>query len=158
MKGSWVAVVTSLVAMGCASGGADEKVAAPRGDSRPVERSPGAPSLAATAWIAEDIESGGVVDRVRSTLAFEGDGRVFGNGACNRYFGTVKFSGDRLQLTPLGTTRMACLPAVMDQETRFLAALAATASFRSEGGKLLLVDQAGTTRVRLAPLPSGVKP
>ena len=158
MKGSWVALVTSLVAMGCASGGADERVPAPRGDTGPAESSPVATSLAGTAWIAEDIDGGGVADRVRSTLAFEGDGRVFGSGACNRYFGTVKLSGDRVQLTPLGTTRMACLPAVMDQETRFLAALSATASFRSEGGKLLLLDQAGTTRVRLAPLPLDVKP
>jgi heat shock protein HslJ len=116
-----------------------------------------AASLAGTAWIAEDIDGGGVADRVRSTLAFERDGRIFGSGGCNRYFGTVKLSEDRLQLTPLGTTRMACPPAVMDQETRFLAALAATATFRSDG-KLLLLDQAGTTRVRLAPLPSGVKP
>jgi putative lipoprotein len=156
MKGSWVALATSLVAMGCASGGVDETARAPR-DARPAESSPVATSLAGTAWIAEDIDGGGVADRVRSTLGFERDGRIFGNGACNRYFGTVKLTGDRLQLTPVGSTRMACPPAVMDQETRFLAALAATVSFRSEDGKLVLLDQAGTTRVRLAPLPSGVK-
>ena len=75
VKGSWVALVTSLVAMGCASGGAGEKGRAPGGDTRPAEISPVAPSLAGTSWIAEDIDGGGVVDRVRSTLAFEGDGR-----------------------------------------------------------------------------------
>ena len=43
----------------------------------------------------------------------------------------------------------------MEQETRFLAAVTATqVAVREEGGKLLLVDQAGTTRARLAPLPA----
>ncbi len=48
---------------------------------------------------------------------------------------------------------MACPPAVMDQESRFLAALGAATAFRAEGGKLLLIDQGGRVRVRLAALP-----
>lgn len=48
---------------------------------------------------------------------------------------------------------MACPPAVMDQESRFLAALGAVTAFRAEGGKLLLLDQGGRVRVRLAALP-----
>jgi heat shock protein HslJ len=158
VKGSWATLVASLIAMGCASGGADEKARAPGGDTRPAAISPLAASLAGTSWSAESIDGGGVVDGVRSTLAFERDGRVSGSGGCNRYFGTAAFSADRLELRPLGTTRMACPPAVMDQETRFLAAVAATVKVREEGGQLLLVDQAGTTRARLAPLPPGVKP
>ena len=45
----------------------------------------------------------------------------------------------------------ACLPAVTDQESRLLAALGAATAFRVEGGKLLLLDENGRVRVRLAP-------
>jgi heat shock protein HslJ len=115
-------------------------------------------SLAGTSWIARDIDGRGVVDGVASTLTFERDGRLAGRAACNRYFGTARSSGDRLELKPQGTTRMACPQPVMEQETRFLAALAATAGFRWEGGTLLLLDLAGVPRVRLGPLPPGAKP
>jgi uncharacterized membrane protein len=43
----------------------------------------------------------------------------------------------------------------MDQENRFLAALAAATAFRYEGGKLLLLDEDGRVRVRLAPHAPG---
>ena len=46
---------------------------------------------------------------------------------------------------------MACAPVVMDQESRFLAALSAATAFRIDGGKLLLLDEAGRVRVRLVP-------
>ena len=46
---------------------------------------------------------------------------------------------------------MACAPVVMDQESRFLAALSAATAFRIGGGKLLLLDEAGRVRVRLVP-------
>ena len=46
---------------------------------------------------------------------------------------------------------MACAPVVMDQKSRFLAALSAATAFRIDGGKLLLLDDAGRVRVRLVP-------
>ena len=46
---------------------------------------------------------------------------------------------------------MACAPVVMDQESRFLAALSAATAFRIDSGKLLLLDEAGRVRVRLVP-------
>ena len=41
----------------------------------------------------------------------------------------------------------------MDQERRFLAALAAVRAFRREADRLLLLDEAARIRLRLAPLP-----
>ena len=59
-----------------------------------------------------------------ATLTFGDDGRVFGTTGCNRYFGTYELASDgALTLTGVGSTRMACPPAEMAQETRFLAAL-----------------------------------
>jgi len=43
----------------------------------------------------------------------------------------------------------------MDQEQRFLSALGTVTALRFDAGKLLLVDESGRVRVRLAPLPPG---
>ena len=103
-------------------------------------------------------ESGSIADRnlvaprrSESTLAFDDARRITGHTACNRYFGELEVGEDTLRLKPAGTTRMACAPVVMDQESRFLAALSAATAFRIDGGKLLLLDEAGRVRVRLVP-------
>lgn len=90
-----------------------------------------APSLAGTSWLAADIGGSGVVDRVQSTLVFESETRVVGSTGCNRYFAGLQLSGTTLRITNAGSTRMACLlPAAMEQETRFLAALEAARAYR----------------------------
>ena len=127
----------ALLAVGCAAAGP----APPTG----VTLAP----LEGTAWLAEDIDGRGVVDRVQSTLAFDAGQKVAGRAACNRYFGIFQQSGDAVEIKPGGTTRMACPPAVMDQEDRFLAALSAVRKARREGDKLLLLDENGRVRMRL---------
>ncbi|HEY9752877.1 MAG TPA: META domain-containing protein [Coleofasciculaceae cyanobacterium] len=49
--------------------------------------------------------------------------KVFGSAGCNRFNGGYKTTGNQLAIGPLASTFMACEPAVMQQETRFLAAL-----------------------------------
>lgn len=127
----------TLLAVGCASAGP----APPAG----VALAP----LEGTAWLAEDIDEGGVVDRVQSTLTFDAGQKVAGRAACNRYFGSFRQSGDAVEIKPGGATRMACPPAVMEQEDRFLAALSAVRKARREGDKLLLLDENGRVRMRL---------
>ena len=131
----------ALLAVGCAAAGP----APPAG----VAFAP----LEGTAWLAEDIDGRGVVDRVPSTLIFDAGQKVAGRAACNRYFGTYQQSGDRVEIKPGGTTRMACPPDVMEQEDRFLAALGAAKKARHEGDKLLLLDENGRVRMRLASIP-----
>jgi heat shock protein HslJ len=130
----------ALLAAGCAAAGP----APPTG----VALAP----LEGTAWLAEDIDGRGVVDRVQSTLIFDAGQKVAGRAACNRYFGTYQQSGDMVEIKPGGTTRMACPPAVMEQEDRFLAALGAVKKGRRDGDTLLLLDENGRVRVRLAPI------
>jgi len=43
--------------------------------------------LREVAWVVEDIDVTGIVDRSRATLAFGPDGRLEGRGGCNRYTG-----------------------------------------------------------------------
>ncbi|BCP55392.1 hypothetical protein K32_40090 [Kaistia sp. 32K] len=113
--------------------------------------SPSSPaaSLKGTEWLAEDIGGNGVLDIVQSTLSIEGDGKISGSGGCNRYFGTVTVKDGVLKVGPLGATQMACVPAQMDQERKFLDALSATRSFRIDGAKLTLLDAGGKPLVRL---------
>lgn len=79
--------------------------------------------LAASAWLAEEIEGRRVADGVQSTLEFAEPGQVAGLAGCNRYFGPLTLEGDRIALGNLASTRMMCPENQMDQEQRFLRAL-----------------------------------
>ncbi len=116
------------------------------------------PGLVGTSWLAEDIDGRGVLDQVRSTLTFESSQRVAGRAACNRYFGSLELLNEGVRIRVGGMTRMACPPAVLDQEHRFLAALAAVTTYRRDGDKLLLMDAGGATRLRLSPLDLSSEP
>ena len=102
-------------------------------------------------WVAEDIDGKGVIDDAQSTLVFGTDGKVSGRGGCNGYGGSVDVKGASIILGQLMSTKMACAPALMDQETRFLAALQATRTYKmTEENKLVLSDATGTPRLRLS--------
>ena len=82
-------------------------------------------------WLVEDIGGAGVIDNAQTTIGFEANGAVLGSGGCNRYRTRAKIGKARLTFSPAASTKKACVPALMDQETRFFAALgkcAATAS------------------------------
>jgi len=117
-----------------------DKVAAPPGLAAPLK---------GTEWLAEDIGGSSVLDIVQSTLVIEGGGRISGSGGCNRYFGTATVEGGKIKIGPLGATQMACVPAQMEQERKFLDALGATKGFRFDDGKLTLLDASGKPLMRL---------
>ncbi|MCX5518697.1 YbaY family lipoprotein [Kaistia defluvii] len=127
---------------------------APAGAGKPtrtkaaVNPGPSAP-LQSTEWLAEDIGGRGVLDIVQSTLTIEGGGKISGSGGCNRYFGTVTVESGKIKVGPLGATQMACVPAQMDQERKFLDALSSTRGYRIEGSKLTLLDANGKPLARL---------
>jgi heat shock protein HslJ len=129
--------VVALLAIGCAGAGPT----APQ----PVALA----SLEGTSWRAEDIDGAGVVAGVQPTLIFDAGQKVAGLAVCNRYFGTYRQTDDTLEIKPGGMTRMACPSAVMDQETKFLAALEAVRKARREGDTLMLLDGDGRVRMRL---------
>ncbi len=112
----------------------------------------GADKLIGAVWLAEDIRGGGVVDRVQSTISIDAAGKATGSGGCNRVFGSATVSGESLVFGGMGSTRMACAPAVMDQEQKFLAALADTRSFRFQGATLHFYSADGTELIRFTQL------
>lgn len=106
-------------------------------------------------WLAEDIMGGGVIDNLQSTLVIAADGHVSGSAGCNRFTGRADFAGNTVSFGALGSTRRACVPAAMDQETKFYHALSASRSFRQDpaADKLILLDAEGQPVMRLALLP-----
>lgn len=102
---------------------------------------PGAPAaapLVGSEWRLEDMGGRGVLDRVQATLAFPEAGRVAGNSSCNRFFGSYTLMQDRIALSQLGGTRMACAPAVDEQETRYLDALQKAQRLEVQGTTMLM--------------------
>ena len=85
--------------------------------------------LLGEAWQVVERAGARVSDAQPMTLVFGSDGRIAGMAACNRYSGAFSLSGEGLRLSQLSTTRMACAPALMDREQRFLAALGAVTGF-----------------------------
>jgi heat shock protein HslJ len=80
------------------------------------------------------------------TAEFE-SGRVSGVSACNRFTGSFTLKGDRLTLSPLAGTLMACDEPAMALENSFLKAFAGTVRFRIAGGRLTVTAASGTKLV-----------
>ncbi|GMG85314.1 hypothetical protein LNKW23_45330 [Paralimibaculum aggregatum] len=82
-------------------------------------------------------------------IGFRG-GRAQGHAGCNRFGGSYETAPGRLAIGPLAATRMACPPAAMTAEQRFLGALAATTRFAASHLVLALLDAEGRVRLTLA--------
>jgi putative lipoprotein len=102
-------------------------------------------------WVVKRI--GGVGSDSRASIAIAADGAVSGSGGCNRLMGRAKISSEAVRFAAIATTRMACAPAVMEQERRLLEALAATRSYRVNGAGLALRDASGGHLIELTRRP-----
>jgi heat shock protein HslJ len=78
------------------------------------------------------------------TLSFITDSTFAGGAGCNRYFGGYHLvAADSVALGPAGSTMMACPGALMEQEARFLSALATVGRFGLQGDTLVLEGPRG---------------
>jgi putative lipoprotein len=96
------------------------------------------PDLQGTEWRLENLSGMAVLDGAEATLEFPESGKIAGSGSCNRFFAAVEIAGNAIKLGPLGATQMACADAVMNQETRYLRALADAERYAVEETKLLV--------------------
>jgi heat shock protein HslJ len=99
-------------------------------------------------WIIEDLDRGGIIDRSRVTVQFSAeDGRVAGAASCNRYSAGYTLGSEGLSIMPIAATKMACAPALMHQEQKFLRILGAVDAFEIDAvGALVLSGPEGTMR------------
>ena len=92
-----------------------------------------------------------VPDDLEVTLTVT-QGRVAGQSACNRYFGSIT-AGDiagEITLGKLGSTRMACPPPVMELENHYLKSLSSVTGYGFQNGRLAMTwQQDGTSKMLL---------
>ena len=108
-----------------------------------------AQTLAASEW--RPLAHGGVPLPAETELfvQFRGEGKLEGFGGCNRFFGSYRLEGERIEIAPLATTRMACDQPIMDLEFFFLDALGQARRAQRDRVDLTLFDDAGRELLRL---------
>jgi heat shock protein HslJ len=112
---------------------------------------PPAPApLAGTNWTLDSLYSADAVSSVEAgtaiTAVFDNDGNVAGSAGCNHYFASYNVTGMTMSVGTAGSTKMYCTsPGVMQQESRYLAALSRAAAFTITGNRLSLADADGAT-------------
>ncbi|WP_206753947.1 META domain-containing protein [Microcoleus sp. FACHB-1515] len=109
--------------------------------------------LADTEWLLEDLAGAGVIDNVQTTLRFDGTTGISGRGACNRYRAGIRSEGgESLTVSAVAATRMACAPAVMNQETRYFEALQTAQRVTLDGENLLIFAEGNDAPLRFTRL------
>jgi heat shock protein HslJ/uncharacterized membrane protein/predicted small lipoprotein YifL len=89
-----------------------------------------------TAWRLVSLPAGRALEGVPATLEFPSEGRITGNGSCNRFNGVVSFDGDAITIGGIAATRKACTEPVMNQEEAYFAALRDSERFSLAGDSL----------------------
>ena len=108
-------------------------------------------TLTGGTWLVEDIDGGGIIDKVRVEIGFDADGKVHGNAGCNRFNGSWTQAGHIVTLGPgLATTRMMCSPVLMSTEAKVLKVLARplAVSFDATGAAFLKAADGGSLKIR----------
>jgi heat shock protein HslJ len=108
-------------------------------------------TLTGTQWSLEDLAGKAVIADSRATLAFPVQGKVAGNGSCNRFAGSAEINGSTIKFGPLVATRMMCEPDASNQETQYLKALESVQRFAVKDGKLYLYPSGSDQPLRFHP-------
>jgi heat shock protein HslJ len=148
----WAALACALALGGCAAppsdgrAGAVDAAAPPSMPVAPVPPTAAPPAAAAaqalqgSAWVVEGIDERGIIDSSRVTIEFGPRGQLSGRAGCNTYRGIYAQDAGSLGVTGLAGTLMACAPALMNQEQRFLALLGRVQRHEITGdGALVLI-------------------
>ncbi len=108
------------------------------------------PTLAGSEWRPVALGELTLPEDVDVFVQFRGEGELGGFGGCNRFFGTWQVDGDAITIGPLGATRMACPPPLMEHEAALFAALEAASGFERDRIDLRLFDEEGNELARFA--------
>ena len=101
-------------------------------------------------WFVEYIGDRPVIDNSPANIEFGDDETVSGSASCNRFTGSYEMSGAALKFGMLAVTERACIGALAEQETRFLATIPRVASWKLENDLLYLLDADGASVFRAA--------
>ena len=91
-------------------------------------------SLAGSSWVSHE--------NAKQSVEFS-TSLISGNAGCNEFSGTYVQTKSGVKIGHLSTTRMACKPEIMENEHKFLVALANTAKVETSRSTLILKDANG---------------
>lgn len=141
-----LAFALAMMAAGCT------QTPAPEASVDAIETLPG------TSWrfllLLDDNGSMDPIDVAPITLAFDEEGALAGSSGCNRYFGSMGVDeAGKIEIGPLGSTRMACDEGINSREYRYLQALESCTQVVLEGDHLELLAEGGSARLVFQPEP-----
>ncbi len=117
--------------------------------------------LTGTEWTLESYSSSedavsSVIAGTTITATFSDDGNVTGNAGCNSYRAGYMIDGATITIEPPISTKMYCNEpeGVMNQESTYLNLLSSVSSYRVEGNRLSLANEAGTDLLTFVQAPS----
>jgi heat shock protein HslJ len=87
---------------------------------------------------------------VHQTVTLTKDGKVFGDGGCNRFIGGYTIKGSQIFVGPLASTMMACPDAQMRAEATLFKGLQETTGFTATPRTLKLTGPTQTVVLRMA--------
>jgi heat shock protein HslJ len=110
-------------------------------------------------WVLADLNGGGTPAAAITLLFDPGDhntSRVSGSSGCNRFTGGWQQDGATLKLGKFASTMMACPPAVMEVERRFLATLETVTgvTYTTAGEAILSAPDGRKLLLRRPPKPA----
>jgi heat shock protein HslJ len=91
----------------------------------------------------ENIHGDEVPSDIFISVGFGEDGTVGGSSGCNSYSAQYQVDEDKITIGPAASTLMACPEPVMQFETAYMQALGSAASYKLDGGSLILLDENG---------------
>jgi len=83
------------------------------------------------------------VDGQETFVQFQADGGIIGYAGCNRFFGNYVATDSTLDVGPLGATRMACAPELMDREMAFLRMIESATEYTLANRSITLTNPHG---------------
>lgn len=104
-----------------------------------TETTPSSPTIFDAIWVSEHVTG----SEMPPTFSVKPDGKIFGKGPCNSYFGTAEVGTGTIAIGEVGSTFMACAPDVMEREKVFFETLRKAAGFEVKDGRLTLRDRDG---------------
>ncbi len=105
-------------------------------------------ALAGTSWSLVSHGGKTLLPGTAMTAVFEKD-QVSGTASCNHYFGGYQLKGEKIEISGLGWTEMACMDpeGVMLQEQEIMNQMGNASSFAIQGSQLTIQTVSGEVLV-----------
>ena len=100
-------------------------------------------SLTGVIWALDELNGESLVPTTSISAEFDLDGRVGGSAGCNSYNAAYKADGTNIEIGMAATTMMLCPDPIMAQESAYMEALSAAATYEVTAESLTLFNSAG---------------